>query len=341
MNRNKREEYIDLYRGIGVILMVMGHMKFMYESDGVGRAVFGVFDHYIHAFHMPMFFFLSGFCHRQSDVSISLLIFKQAKKLLVPYFAFGIVQYIMWRLYIGDSIDPLINLFWVNTDGLAIAGAIWFLTALFFVIILYSIIVRFITNVYVQSVIVMVISMTGCLLPKTTSIRLPYAIDVAFVGLGFYYIGYLLKNNRDRNNARIIMNPNIIVLIILSIINVFLIMYNNSVNMRTAKYDFIPLFWINAVLAIIIGMRLCRLICDKFSDSILRKCIKEVSEIGINGLIYVCINQLVITICARVLEKVISSSVIYNILLVAVTFIVLRLAVVVKNIVWIRKASKS
>lgn len=341
MNRIKREEYIDLYRGIGVILMVMGHMKFMYGPNGAGQAIFGAFDQYIHAFHMPMFFFLSGFCHRKSNVSIGLLIIKQAKKLLVPYLAFGTVQYILWRLYIGDSIDPLINLVWVNTDGLAIAGAIWFLTALFFVILFYGMIERFITNLYLQAVLVVIVSLFGCLLPKITSIRLPYAIDVAFVGLGFYFLGYILKNNKDRNTVSRVMNPNIIVLIILSIINVFLIMCNNSVNMRTAKYDFIPLFWINAVLAIIIGMRLCKLICDKFTDSIFRKCINEVSDIGKNGLIYVCINQLIITISARALGRVISSCVIYNIIIVAFTFIVLRLAVVIKNKLWMRKVSKS
>jgi len=45
-----RVVYIDLFRGVGVLLMILGHL-------GLGKA----FDHYIHAFHMPMFFFVSGF----------------------------------------------------------------------------------------------------------------------------------------------------------------------------------------------------------------------------------------------------------------------------------------
>lgn len=325
----EREGYIDLYRGIGVILMVMGHMKFLYTPNGAGQMIFNAFDHYIHAFHMPMFFFLSGFCHKKSDTSLRIVILKQAKKLLIPYFAFGIIQYVMWRLYIGDSIKQLINLFWINTDGLAIAGALWFLTALFFVIVSYALIERFIKNEYVQSVIVVIISLLGCFLPRLISNRLPYALDVTFVGIGFYYIGYVINYYRDRVGR--MLNLNVFELVILSIINVFLIMYNKSVNMRTAKYDFIPLFWFNAVLAIIIGMGLCRMICDKLSDSVFQNCIKGISEIGINGLIYVCINQLIITITARILEKVIVSSMLYNILLVIITFIVLRLVVVAKN----------
>jgi fucose 4-O-acetylase-like acetyltransferase len=38
--------FIDIFRGIGIILMIMGHIYF-----GVR------FDKFIHAFHMPMFFF--------------------------------------------------------------------------------------------------------------------------------------------------------------------------------------------------------------------------------------------------------------------------------------------
>lgn len=43
-------DYMDVFRVCGIILMVMGHIGF---DDK--------FDKFIHAFHMPMFFFISGF----------------------------------------------------------------------------------------------------------------------------------------------------------------------------------------------------------------------------------------------------------------------------------------
>ena len=43
----KRIEYIDVYRGLGIILMIMGHIYF-------GK----LFDIFIHAFHIPMFFII-------------------------------------------------------------------------------------------------------------------------------------------------------------------------------------------------------------------------------------------------------------------------------------------
>ncbi|MCK6584746.1 MAG: acyltransferase family protein, partial [Anaerolineales bacterium] len=47
-----RIDYIDIAKGIGIILVVMGHNDF---------ALISPFTHkLIYSFHMPMFFFMSG-----------------------------------------------------------------------------------------------------------------------------------------------------------------------------------------------------------------------------------------------------------------------------------------
>ncbi len=48
-NQKSRLKYVDFFRGIGIIMMVMAHVGF------------GGYDHFVHAFHMPMFFFVSGY----------------------------------------------------------------------------------------------------------------------------------------------------------------------------------------------------------------------------------------------------------------------------------------
>ena len=48
----KRVQYIDIAKGIGIVLVVMGHNDF---------ALISPFAHkLIYSFHMPMFFFMSG-----------------------------------------------------------------------------------------------------------------------------------------------------------------------------------------------------------------------------------------------------------------------------------------
>ena len=46
----QRYDYIDYLRAVGIILMVLAHIPL---SDS--------FVHYVHGFHMPLFFVVSGF----------------------------------------------------------------------------------------------------------------------------------------------------------------------------------------------------------------------------------------------------------------------------------------
>ena len=74
---SKRIEYIDIARGIGILLVVLGHNDFGYISP------FGY--KLIYSFHMPLFFFLSGYF---LNVSIPFVDFlkKGFNSLLKPYF---------------------------------------------------------------------------------------------------------------------------------------------------------------------------------------------------------------------------------------------------------------
>lgn len=100
----QRLDYIDVFRSLGIIAMVMGHISFG-----------GAFDHFIHAFHMPMFCFISGFFYRRRDCSIGEYVGKKAKSLLIPYISFGIAHYLVDIILHGFSIKPLIYLFTFNT----------------------------------------------------------------------------------------------------------------------------------------------------------------------------------------------------------------------------------
>ncbi len=120
-NYTNRIEYIDYYRAIGIVMMVMGHIGFG-----------ATFDKFIHAFHMPMFFLVSGFLYKRTDSKIYDVLIRKAKSLIVPYFVFGVFQCILYRFIFGFSFEHYYHLLFFNFDGIPIAGALWFLTALFF-----------------------------------------------------------------------------------------------------------------------------------------------------------------------------------------------------------------
>ncbi len=73
----KRIDHIDILRGIGILYMLIGHIGFGPEMDI-----------YLHAFHMPLFFFLSGYLFSFPD-DLNLYVQKKVKSLLVPYFSFA------------------------------------------------------------------------------------------------------------------------------------------------------------------------------------------------------------------------------------------------------------
>lgn len=304
-NNTSRVGYIDIFRGIGIILMVLDHI-------GIGAG----FYHFIHAFHMPMFFFISGYCYHEKSDSISYQIRRKARSLLVPYVVFGILQFILWLIYKGDSILPLVHLFWDNTDGLAIAGALWFLTALFFTEIMYTVLCKICRHNPIKVLLVVAISVLGCFLPQMCANRLPYGIDVAMVGLGFYYIGHIVRNMKVR--AMVAGRIPLALEIAIIPLVIYLIISSPSVNMRTGNYALIPLFWINSLLSVLVILNISMCI-DKILD------ISYLKKIGRNGIIYVCFNQLAITVVETILTKLGLSAIVYYVAAIVLVFVILDL----------------
>ena len=74
---SKRIEYIDIARGIGILLVVMGHNDFAVVSPFMYKVIY--------SFHMPLFFFLSGYFF---NIGIGFWNFfkKRFHSIMKPYF---------------------------------------------------------------------------------------------------------------------------------------------------------------------------------------------------------------------------------------------------------------
>lgn len=77
--KNARLEEIDVLKGLGILIMVAGHV-------GFGNC----FDFAIHPFNMPLFFIVSGYLYR-CKVNDSSFVKRRVKSLLIPYILFGLV----------------------------------------------------------------------------------------------------------------------------------------------------------------------------------------------------------------------------------------------------------
>lgn len=66
--------------------------------------------------------------------------------------------------------------------------------------------------------------------------------------------------------------------------------------MREGIYSIIPLFWVNALLSIIVGVNFSRLIYPYIQDMFMGQWLKG---IGADSIVYVCLNQIVIRVVTR------------------------------------------
>ncbi len=122
----KRLNYFDMVKGLGIILVVLGHIE--YISDELRG--------WISSFHMPLFFVVSGMliCYlKQTDISIEVILRKKFRGILIPYISFTIIYTFIDILNIYlNKITPYT--FIQNViSGLTLYGSsvLWFLPALF------------------------------------------------------------------------------------------------------------------------------------------------------------------------------------------------------------------
>ena len=74
-----RYDYIDISKGIGILMVVWAHIMLA-----------GWTHQMFYAFHMPLFFLLSGMLFRRDKyTSFSSFLAHRAKRLLIPYFIYS------------------------------------------------------------------------------------------------------------------------------------------------------------------------------------------------------------------------------------------------------------
>lgn len=279
----ERTEYIDIFRGIGIFLMIACHVYFGYA-----------FDKFVHAFHMPMFFFVTGYFFKITETKKFMI--KKFKTLIIPYVFFGTWGLVVYSLLNGEFFKEAFgHLLWINTQGLMDVGAVWFLTSLFWALIIYFMINKLIDSQPVIHVTVIAIAILGNISYDVLPYRLPWAIEAAFVAVGFIHLGYIIHKNAENRLVNRILHLKIGEILLLMIVTVFLIYVNGYVNMRRGEYSNIILFWLNALMAIIVIWNISEILfirCSRITgmDKILN-CIKIM---GRDSITFLCMNQMVI-----------------------------------------------
>lgn len=78
VEKTARNATVDLARGIGIILIALGHNRLVLQDQGEAFRV-------IYSFHLPLFFFLTGLYLRDTD-RLAASVMTRFDSLLKPYF---------------------------------------------------------------------------------------------------------------------------------------------------------------------------------------------------------------------------------------------------------------
>lgn len=119
MGTEKRLNFIDAAKGIGIVLVVLGH-TIVPEIRGSAYG-WGFLWNFIYSFHMPLFFFLSGFLFEAGIAKYTdkrRFILSKARKLLIPYLFFSIFAYVF--IAFASRVDALAGI--LEGGGYAPAG---------------------------------------------------------------------------------------------------------------------------------------------------------------------------------------------------------------------------
>lgn len=193
-----RVEYIDIAKGIGILLVALAHADVSLVSPYLHR--------FIYSFHMPLFFFLSGYFFNP-EVPFWALLKKRFNTILKPYLVTILLIYIVSLSFTNMRFATV---FGRIAKSLYATGyyidwvQLWFLPSLFvtslFAFLFYRLVLSRIDNRYLRWLVLLglpaiAVPFLDVFYPFSVSLLgkeyelygLPFSLDLVFLS-GFFYI---------------------------------------------------------------------------------------------------------------------------------------------------------
>lgn len=205
---NKHYDYIDILKGIGIVMVVFGHL-----NPGI------YLEKWIYSFHMFLFFFLSGYVFKKkSDLKHQ---FKASfKTLIIPYIFWNglaiIFSLIIQEYTIVEALKKMLFF-----DGVSWNSPVWFLVVLFWIRIFYQLIST------KKFVIISIMSLMLIGSYYSVFSTLPFGFDIVPNAIIFFGIGILLRDIKIPQKIHFLFIPLLIMSMLGSQLNDRISVYGN------------------------------------------------------------------------------------------------------------------
>lgn len=246
---DKRIEWIDVAKGIGILFIILGHV---FNTGFLRKWIF--------SFHVPFFFVVAGFTFSINRGIVDFVI-RKAKTLWIPYLfwsCFSIVLYSALVVIIPSFGEPLdfMNSFFVvlygnsRPDIMKWNTPLWFLPCLFGT----NICVYFIElaarniggpNKNFRVIIVALSWGLGIIIEKYLNMRLPLQMEEGVFMIGFVESGILFYNSEFRKRVERFATPFLaLMLFVLLIIGCWISSINGFAEVRIFSYGKVSILFV-------------------------------------------------------------------------------------------------
>ena len=254
--RDGRIAWIDVAKGIGILLIVFGHTM---QSGFVRQVIF--------SFHVPFFFFLSGVTYKR-EASFYTFIRKRIVGLLVPYWVWGIISIAVFLLmghflHLKEADTGLLN----NIFGLLYGNPrtelmwwnrpLWFIPCLFITLLIVDVTERYLLakNRGGRKIRIAVIAFSlflGVIWNKASDFVLPFHLEASLGMIAFTEMGIMFRDCRiDKQIEKTCVGVKTAVIIICIIAGVFFSSINGWAQVLRCTYGKYPgLYIVTSVLLI-------------------------------------------------------------------------------------------
>ncbi len=263
-----RLHWIDALKGFGIMLVVFAH-----------HSLPTALDTYIFSFHMPLFFFISGFLFDFGKYTKSATNFVKGRfrSLIVPYFCFVVLTCLFYFLldiafqpgvtnidfFQNSVLYGIYSILYALGPMVSFNPPLWFLTCLFVTELLFYVLAKKYYGKPGQLVLwLTVAAVIGYLYSVYVSFRIPWNFDVALTAVVFYGAGNLFKElirsierfkndfalSKDSAFNKVFSHSSNFLLCLLIFVNLLYFVYllnfpTDKINMNVLKYgDFFSFY---------------------------------------------------------------------------------------------------
>lgn len=194
-----RLHWIDVLKGMGIMLVVLAHHSLPIALDT-----------YIFSFHMPLFFFISGFLFDfwKHTSSATNFVKGRFRSLITPYFGFALLTCLFYLLldtgyqpgvtnidfFKASPVDNIYSILYALGPLISYNPPLWFLTCLFVTeLLFYGFAKKYYTEPRKLMLWLTAVGVIGYLYSVYVSFRLAWNADVALTAVVFYGAGNFFR----------------------------------------------------------------------------------------------------------------------------------------------------